>query len=612
MVEGDEREANYEQTQAKSTVSKRDAPDPESLYPAHNISLPVDHFPNETKYEPHSNDTFPNRYWFDTTYYQPGGPVTILQSGETDATGRLTFMQKGILKMISQATGGISVVLEHRYYGESFPTKDLSTENLRFLTTEQALADQVYFARNVKFPGMEDQDLTSGTTPYLAYGGSYAGAFVAILRVKYPKVFWGAISSSGVTKAIYDFWEYFAPVAEYGPPICIATQKQFTSIVDEILIGQNDSSLTAELKSAFGMPNVTDVRDFANQLSGGIGWWQSLNWNPEQSSPEFYNYCNNITSYDVIYPGTEAKRDAAASLIKAAGQEAPDYLVNQMLNYIGYINASAVSSCDTANQDECFSNLNATFYEQHTLEDYSWRSWAYQYCSEWGYLQVGSSWPADSQGVISRTIDIPYASFICQAAFGIEKESDVELVNRYGGYDIAAERLAIIDGEFDPWRPATPHAYGKNALYQTPERPTDFPQTKAPAPATTPSPSPSTSSPWPCTTTTRTASSPTRPRLSCRLRRWRRRSATLSFLRSSGWRTGRRSMGNGMRMTAGCSCLRRWKNDVVLTIITNPFVSGQACYSHPNSSIHIISSVHLAAGFALQSRLVHHEGSIIR
>ena len=445
----------------RRSLVKRDTPDPETLYQAYNISLPVDHFHNESKYEPHSDATFPNRYWFDTTYYKPGGPVTILQSGETDATGRLVFMQKGILKMISEATGGISVVLEHRYYGESFPVKDLSVENLRFLTTEQALADQAYFAQNIKFPGMEDQDLTSATTAYLTYGGSYAGAFVAILRVKFPDIFWGAISSSGVTKAIYDFWEYYAPVAEFGPPFCIATTKMFTHVIDNILIEKNDSALTAQLKDAFGMPNVTHTPDFANQLASGVGYWQSLNWDPEVSSPEFYNYCNNITSYDLIYQEADCKRESATSLIEAGGYDAPEYLVNQMLNYIGYINATRVSTCESANQDECFSNLNATYYEQDSISDYTWRSWAYQYCSEWGYLQVGSSWPKDSLPVISRTIDIEYTSFVCRAAFGIEEPSDVELINRYGGYDIAAERLAFVDGEWDPWRPATPHAYGE-------------------------------------------------------------------------------------------------------------------------------------------------------
>lgn len=63
--------------------------------------------------------------------------MIILQSGETDASTRLPYLQDGILAQLSQATHGIGVVLEHRYYGGSFPTPDLSTENLRFLTTQQ-------------------------------------------------------------------------------------------------------------------------------------------------------------------------------------------------------------------------------------------------------------------------------------------------------------------------------------------------------------------------------------------------------------------------------------------------------------------------------------------
>ena len=135
------------------------------------------------------------------------GPVIVLQGGETSGEGRLVFLQKGILAQLVQATNGIGVVLEHRYYGESVPTPDFSTESLRFLTTEQALADQAYFAQHIKFPGHEDVDLTSNTTAYIGYGGSYAGAFVAFLRVQYPDVYWATISSSGVTKAIWDYWE---------------------------------------------------------------------------------------------------------------------------------------------------------------------------------------------------------------------------------------------------------------------------------------------------------------------------------------------------------------------------------------------------------------------
>lgn len=165
--------------------------DPSTLYPEHNISVPIDYLHNDTKYEPHSNGTFPLRYWFDASYYKDGGPVIVLQSGETDGTGRLPFLQKGIVHQLAQATNGIGVILEHRYYGTSFPTPDLSTPNLRFLTTEQALADMAYFAQHVVFEGLEDKNLTAPETAYFGYGGSYAGAFVAFMRVVYPDVYYG-------------------------------------------------------------------------------------------------------------------------------------------------------------------------------------------------------------------------------------------------------------------------------------------------------------------------------------------------------------------------------------------------------------------------------------
>ena len=126
--------------------------------------------------------------------------------------------KKEYYKSWPRRQNGVGVVLEHRYYGTSFPTANLSTESLRFLTTEQALADTAYFARHVRFKGLEQYgaNLTAPKTAYIAYGGSYAGAFVAFLRKTYPHVYYGAIASSGVTEAIWDYWQYYSPVAEYG------------------------------------------------------------------------------------------------------------------------------------------------------------------------------------------------------------------------------------------------------------------------------------------------------------------------------------------------------------------------------------------------------------
>lgn len=82
------------------------------------------------------------------------------------------------MAQLARATNGIGVVLEHRYYGTSIPTEDFSVKSLRFLTTEQAMADSVYFSKNVVFKGLENKDLTAPKTPHILYGGSYAGAQV--------------------------------------------------------------------------------------------------------------------------------------------------------------------------------------------------------------------------------------------------------------------------------------------------------------------------------------------------------------------------------------------------------------------------------------------------
>ena len=237
-----------------SLLLRRDT-DPETLYTAYNLSVPIDHFQNESAYEPHEDGTFLLRYWFDAQYYQDGGPVIVLQSGETSGTDRLGFLQKGLIHKLAQATNGIAVVLEHRYYGTSWPTSDLSTENLRFLTTEQALADQAYFSQNVVFPGLEDRVLTAPNAAHIAYGGSYAGAFVAFLRTLYPDVYWGAIASSAVTEAIYDYWEYYEPIRIYGPPKCVSTTQKLVNVLDTAF-KKNNAVLDTQIKTLFGLQDL--------------------------------------------------------------------------------------------------------------------------------------------------------------------------------------------------------------------------------------------------------------------------------------------------------------------------------------------------------------------
>lgn len=307
--------------------------------------------------------------------------MIVLTGGETSGADRLPFLQKGIAYQLAKATNGVGVILEHRYYGKSIPVSDFSTENLRFLTTDQALADTAYFAKNVKFAGLEDADLSPEKTPWIAYGGSYAGAFVAFLRVLYPDVYYGAISSSGVPEAIWDYWQYFEAAAVYGPPACVETTQKLTHVIDNILIGKAGTDYVAQLKAAFGLPNVTYDNDFASAINGGIYGLQSLNWDPSQSSNSFFVYCSNVSSDAVLYPATEARRASVEELLAVGGYEDElETLANRFLNYIGYVNLTSVSRC-RGSQDACFSTHDSAFYARDDITQ-SWRLWQYQVCTQ--------------------------------------------------------------------------------------------------------------------------------------------------------------------------------------------------------------------------------------
>lgn len=79
------------------------------------VRLPVDHFNSSNP------DTYLNRFWVNSKYYKPGGPVVIFNNGERgvhDGVLRTYFNEDASNMAIAKRYNGIAVVWEHRYYGE--------------------------------------------------------------------------------------------------------------------------------------------------------------------------------------------------------------------------------------------------------------------------------------------------------------------------------------------------------------------------------------------------------------------------------------------------------------------------------------------------------------
>lgn len=95
---------------------------------------------------------------------------------------------------------GLIFVVEHRFYGSSLPfgNDSFKLENMKLLTSEQALSDLAYFINTVN----ENKMYGVNGNPWITVGGSYPGAMSAWFRYKYPHLTIGALASSAVVQAI--------------------------------------------------------------------------------------------------------------------------------------------------------------------------------------------------------------------------------------------------------------------------------------------------------------------------------------------------------------------------------------------------------------------------
>ncbi|KAH6670784.1 extracelular serine carboxypeptidase-like protein [Halenospora varia] len=423
-----------------------------SPYPALTIDMPIDHFPHSSRYAPHVNGTFKERYFFDSTYYKPGGPVYLYISGETAGTNRFSNLQRGIIQILMQATNGLGVILEDRYYGQSFPFNDSSTDNLRFLTTEQTVADKVYFAQHAVFPGVAG-NLTAPGTPWILYGGSLAGGETAAAIKTYGDVLFGGIASSAPVNTVLPYPEWYNPIQKYGPQDCVASVNAIIAKIDHLTDTKNTQAIN-ELKAIFGLESLKDIRDFAMTIAFPIGGpmnyptntWQELNWYPAYSGPDFFNFCSNVTNINA-----PADVTAIDNILAKYTRGEP---WTNLGNYATYFKREFLPLCPDGNYDSssCFGTQDAAFWAD--ISNGQGRSYLYTTCTELGAYQVA---PKSGPSLIMNVLQLDYTQQWCTWAFPpgkynkIPSTPDLEQFNKYGAFDIKADRLAFIDGSIDPW-----------------------------------------------------------------------------------------------------------------------------------------------------------------
>jgi len=240
----------------------------------------------------HSLGTFKQKYWWADTYYAgKGSPVVAFTPGEVAAAGYQGYLTNAtITGLFAEAIGGAVVLIEHRYWGDSSPYADLTTENLQYLTLDNSIHDLTNFAQNVHLPFDRTNSSRPDKAPWVLSGGSYSGALSAWTESVAPGTYWAYHASSAPVEAISDYWAYFYPVQEGMPKNCSSDLSKVIDHIDGVLL-DGTSQEKHNLKAMFGLQDIEHDDDFGAALENGPWLWQS---NQFYANGGFFAMCDAV------------------------------------------------------------------------------------------------------------------------------------------------------------------------------------------------------------------------------------------------------------------------------------------------------------------------------
>ena len=333
----------------------------------------------------------------DTFFNPKNGSVILYICGEWVCSG-ITPGLGGVTE-VAASTNSLVVTLEHRFYGQSMPFggDSLTTANLKYLNTEQALKDLAYFI--TQFKAKNQNGVTNH--PWITVGGSYPGAMTAWFRYKYPHLTIGSLSSSGVVNAIEDFTAFDESIYTStlkSSKACPATIQKLAAYVETQLAGSNSTAFKAIFK--------------AEKLS----------------NEEFLLYWSDVIVFQVQY----GKRTDLCDKLK--NQTFDDQFKIIRLDALK-INPQEYSSYHL--QDPTYYNADGQVS----------RAWNYQVCTEFGWFQTYSL----VHPMRSKKVNLDFFHKFCQDTYGVTP--NVQLSNtEFGALQAASTHLYMINANEDPWQ----------------------------------------------------------------------------------------------------------------------------------------------------------------
>ncbi|KAI3989122.1 hypothetical protein MKX01_033158 [Papaver californicum] len=361
----------------------------------------LDHF------SPINHVRFQQRYYEFLDYFRaPDGPIFLKICGESSCNG----ITNDYLSVLAKKFGAAIVTLEHRYYGKSSPFNTLSTENLKYLSSKQALFDLAVFRQFYQESLNKKLNRSKTDNPWIVFGVSYSGALSAWFRLKFPHLTCGSLASSAVVQAVYNFTDFDKQIGESAGPDCKSALQETTKLVEEKL-----ASDKIAVKTLFGAAQLKNDGDFLYFLA--------------DAAVTAFQYGNP----DILCtPMVEAKK-AGKNLLDTYASYVKDY-------YHGTLGVGVQT-------------YDQQYLKRTALSETSGdRLWWFQVCTEVAYFQVAPL----NDSIRSSKVDTRYHLDLCRNVFGEGIYPDVEATNiYYGGTKLAGSKIVFTNGSQDPWRHAS-------------------------------------------------------------------------------------------------------------------------------------------------------------
>lgn len=342
--------------------------------------------------------TFKQRYFVDSQFASGNkSPVFYIICGEWNCagTGSYSYVENLAKKMKAHL-----VALEHRFYGESLPTKRLTAEALKHLNLQAAVNDLASFQKYM----MNERGMK---VKWVAFGGSYAGTVAAFYREKHPELIAGALASSAPVFMKNEFKEYDAHVAKVINKTSCGDLVR--TAIKEIEQKLSTPEGALEVKKHFKATNLPHNGDFlyvvADMLAAAVQYGREK------------MFCSTLQNGTNL---VEAYAKGGLSVLSAMGTTPFE------------ISLAVAERTDVTAEDNM-------------------RQWMWQSCREFGWFQVANGKGKDTSR--SSKIDLPYHNEVCKRLYGKTMGRDGALNKKwyFPLFNPETSRIIFTNGSHDPW-----------------------------------------------------------------------------------------------------------------------------------------------------------------